>query len=110
MKLLLDHNLSPRLVNRLADIYSQASHVALLGLDRASDEVVWAYARENQFCIVTKDSDFNDLSVLRGFPPKVIWLQIGNCTTAELETLLRRHAVAIHDFLADTTVGTLVLL
>jgi predicted nuclease of predicted toxin-antitoxin system len=110
MKLFFDHNLSPRLVQRLADLYPDASHVALVGLERASDTAVWAYAQTNDFIIVTKDSDFNDLSVLRGFPPKVIWLQLGNCTTHDLETALRRNHKAIGDFASDPTVGVLVII
>jgi predicted nuclease of predicted toxin-antitoxin system len=107
MKLFFDHNLSPRLVQRLADLYPNASHVALVGLERASDNVVWTYAQTNDYIIVTKDSDFNDMSVLRGFPPKVIWLQLGNCTTDELETALRRNHTAISDFSNDRTIGVL---
>jgi predicted nuclease of predicted toxin-antitoxin system len=109
MSLLFDHNLSVRLIARLADLFPQATHVTLVGLDRATDSVVWAYAQSHNLAIVTKDSDFSDLSVLRGFPPKVIWLRLGNCTTTQIEALLRRQAVTIQDFLIDQTVGTLVL-
>jgi predicted nuclease of predicted toxin-antitoxin system len=105
MKLFFDHNLSPRLVARLADLYPNASHVVFVGLDRASDSTVWSYAQTNNYTIVTKDSDFSDMSVLRGFPPKVIWLQLGNCTTSDLENALRRHHIAIQDFAADPTLG-----
>jgi predicted nuclease of predicted toxin-antitoxin system len=49
------------------------------------------------------------MSVLRGFPPKVIWLRIGNCTTTALEDLLRHHQLTVHTFLADPTAGTLIL-
>ena len=109
MKLFFDHNLSPRLVQRLVDLYPNASHVALVGLERASDSIVWSYAQTNDYIIVTKDSDFNDMSVLRGFPPKVIWLQLGNCTTRDLETVLRRHHTAVYDFASDPTAGVLVI-
>ena len=60
MKLLFDHNLSPRLVARLADVLPDASHVALAGLDRATDQQVWEFAREHGYTIVTKDTDFGD--------------------------------------------------
>ena len=109
MKLLYDHNLSPRLVERLAGIFPGALHVADVGLSCATDEEVWAYAASKNACIVTKDSDFNDLSVLRDPPPKVIWLRIGNCTTTRLEALLRDHAVLIHDFLLDDTARMLMI-
>ncbi|WP_228061604.1 DUF5615 family PIN-like protein [[Phormidium] sp. LEGE 05292] len=72
MKLLFDHNLSPRLVNRLADIFPNSNHLFLLGFDQVPDREVWQYARDNNFIIVTKDSDFNEIVILRGFPPKVI--------------------------------------
>ena len=62
MKLLFDHNLSPRLVNRLADIYPNSNHLFNLNLDTAEDSFVWKYARDNDLTIVTKDSDFSELS------------------------------------------------
>ena len=110
MKLLCDHNLSHRLVQRLADLYPNASHVALVGLDRASDMAIWTYAQTHDYIIVTKDSDFNDLSVLRSFPPKVIWLQLGNCTTNDIEAALRRNYTAILDFTNDTMTGLLIII
>lgn len=83
MKLLFDHHLSFRLAHRLADLFPDNSHVVSHRLDRASDTVVWEFARANGFTLVTKDADFSDLSILRGFPPKVVWVRLGNCTTAE---------------------------
>ena len=50
---------------------------------------MWAYAKANDFVIVSKDSDFVDLSVLEGAPPKVVWVRLGNCTTASVALLLR---------------------
>ena len=72
MKLLFDHNLSPRLVNRLGDLYPNSNHLFNLGLDTVEDFIIWQYARDNEFIIVTKDSDFSELSLVGGFPPKVI--------------------------------------
>jgi predicted nuclease of predicted toxin-antitoxin system len=72
MKLLFDQNLSSKLVSRLADLFPHSSHVQGVGLDCASDDQVWEYARLNGFAVVTKDEDYNDLSVLRGSPPKVV--------------------------------------
>lgn len=89
-KLLFDQNLSPRLASRLADLYPDSSHVSLAGLDRASDGALWVYAQANDYILVTKDIDFNDMSVLRGFLPKVLWLRLGNCTTRDVEQALRR--------------------
>jgi len=110
MKLLFDHNLSPRLVRRLADLYPDTSHVFLVGLDRASDMAVWNYAQTNDYIIITKDSDFSDVSVLRGFPPKVIWLRLGNCTTSDVERTMRSGFAAIDAFANDPSVGILELI
>ncbi|MCB0191205.1 MAG: DUF5615 family PIN-like protein [Anaerolineae bacterium] len=95
MKLLLDQNLSPRLVQRLSDLYPNSEHVANVAFDRAFDKDVWEYAHKNDYLIVTKDVDFSELSVLLGFPPKVIWIRRGNCSTKELEMILRDNYDAI---------------
>ena len=110
MKLLFDQNLSPHLVGRLADLYPGSEHVSRIGLDRASDEAVWDYARDNEYSIVTRDTDFSELSVLRGSPPKVLWIRIGNCTTGQIEALLRAHHGAIEAFKDDAAAGVLMLL
>lgn len=107
MKLLFDHHLSPKLVKRLGDLYPDSSHVYLLGMDQEADPLIWEYAKLNHFVIVTKDADFTDLSVLRGFPPKVIWLKLGNCTTQQVEDVIRSHQTAIAAFAADPINGLL---
>lgn len=109
MKLLFDQNLSPKLVANLADLFPESSHVQVEGLDRATDADVWGYARLNGFVIVSKDEDFSDLSVMRGSPPKVVWLQIGNCTTGQVEALFRSHFGDIETFVEDSSAGVLVL-
>ena len=109
MKLLFDQNLSPGLVPGLADVFPDSNHVFPLGLGRASDSAVWEFARDNGFALVTKDADYSDLMTLRGFPPKVLWLRLGNCTTVQVETLLRLHQPAIEQMGRDPSVGILSL-
>jgi len=109
MRLLLDHNLSPRLVNRLADIFPDSTHLYLLGMDREGDRNIWTYALNNGFTIVTRDSDYNELLVLLGFPPKVIWIRCGNCSTNEIEIILRSHIEDIQLLAIDQTFGILTL-
>jgi predicted nuclease of predicted toxin-antitoxin system len=109
MKLLLDNNLSPKLVSKLASPYPDSSHVAMLGLDRASDMEVWQHAQQNGYCLVTKDSDFNELLASKGFPPKVIWIRLGNCSTTEIADLLEKQHEAILEFAEDESVGLLEL-
>lgn len=92
MKLLFDQNLSPHLVSLLTDLYPGSIHVRDIGLERADDQVVWDYAASHQLMIVTKDADLHQMSFLYGHPPKVVWIQRGNCSTNEIEMLLRsRH-------------------
>ncbi len=89
MKLLLDQNLSRHLVPALAKVFPGTLHVSALGLERAADEIVWEQAAQDGLTIVTKDADFYQRSVLRGFPPKVVWLTLGNCSKRDvLEALL----------------------
>ena len=109
MKLLFDQNLSPRLVRRLADLYPDSSHVYLIGLDAAPDLVIWQYAQDNDFIIVTRDADFSDLNVLLGYPPKVIWIRRGNCTTREIESILRTNYEVVESLAKDSSVGILTL-
>jgi predicted nuclease of predicted toxin-antitoxin system len=109
VKLLFDHNLSPRLVNRLSDLYPGSNHVHSLGLDQAPDREVWEYARREGFLIVTKDADFSDLCMLLGFPPKIIWIRRGNCKTSDMETILRRHYADVKALDEDTVIGVLAL-
>jgi predicted nuclease of predicted toxin-antitoxin system len=109
MKLLLDQNLSPRLVSRLADLYPDSQHVSFIGLDQADDSAVWEYANQNDFTVVTRDSDFSELSVLRGSPPKVIWIRRGNCSTNQIEEILRSHSEEIKQFSDNPNLGILKL-
>ena len=66
------------------------------------DRQVWQYAKTNGFTIVTKDGDYNDLLILSGFPPKIIWIRRGNCSTNEIENILRMHYLDIQEFSAIT--------
>ena len=109
MKLLLDQNLSYRLVSRLVDVWPETSHVSFVGLASASDNVVWDYARANGYVIVSKDSDFNERSVLYGTPPKVLWLRVRNSTTDRVEATLRAHLTEIQAFVDDPILGVLEL-
>ena len=109
MKLLFDQNLSFRLVTKLADLYPDCQHVRNIGLKEAPDTEVWEFARDNDYAIVSKDADFHQRSLLLGFPPKIIWVKLGNCSTAEVEELLRNHFEDIERFLADDIATFLIL-
>jgi predicted nuclease of predicted toxin-antitoxin system len=109
VKLLFDHNLSPRLIDLLQDLYPHSNHVYLLGLDQAPDREIWKFAEQEDFLIVTKDADFSDLCLLLGSPPKVIWIRRGNCKTFEIAQTLRQHYDDVEALTSDTVVGVLTL-
>ncbi len=98
MKLLFDQDLSYRIVEKLMPLYPDSVHVRLLGLESADDDTIWNFARANEYVIVSKDSDFHQRSLVLGFPPKVIWLRCGNCSTDQIEKVLRDNQVAIQEF------------
>jgi predicted nuclease of predicted toxin-antitoxin system len=101
MKLLFDHNLSYKLVARLADLFPNSEHVRNVNLHEADDRPVWEYARAHGFAIVSKDEDFHQLSFLYGAPPKVVWVRLGNRTTADIEQALRRRHTDLLQFDAN---------
>ncbi len=110
MKLLFDQNLSPELVQRLAEVFPDSAHVSTLGLDRSDDALVWLYARENDFTIVTQDADYGEMSAIGGFPPRVVWIRRGNSSTQEIEAILRARRDAIESLQGDSVAGLLILL
>lgn len=109
MKLLFDENLSPKLSHLLADIFPESTHVRDVGMKATNDPIVWNYAKDNDFMIVSKDADMHDLSLVFGNPPKVIWLRLGNCSTRQVEELLRQDFIIIELFYKDEFVSLLSL-
>jgi len=103
MKLLLDENLSRRLVPFLQHDYPGSSQVVLLGLESASDREVWQKAKDDGYVIVTRDADFQELSLVWGQPPKVVRLRTLNQTRAATLKVLLDHreliveSLVIHD-------------
>lgn len=67
------------------------------------------FAREQGFTLVSKDSDFHQRSLLYGFPPKLIWLQVGNCSTELIENLLFQSRGDIEAFCNDNNHAFLIL-
>ena len=101
MKLLLDQNLSFRLLEKLEPAYPDSTQVKFVALDQADDLIVWQYAKENRFVIVSKDSDFHEFSVLYGHPPKIIWLKCGNKPKWYILAALLNHQDRIEAFFRD---------
>ena len=101
MKFLIDHNLSPKLVHYLKDSFPGSVHTSDLRFDRTPDQELWQYAAQNGFHILTKDTDYEQLSMLKGAPPKVVWLRIGNAPTSTVRLVLDTYRTEIENFLHD---------
>ena len=109
MKLLFDENLSPSLAKYFNGTFLTSMHVSEINLANENDVDVWEYAKHNNFSIVSKDKDFNHMVSLFGFPPKVIWIRRGNCSTQEIKFLINSHSEIIKSFLDDSTNGILTI-
>ena len=106
MKLLFDATVSHKLVRALASEYPGSAHVRDVGLRGAEDCQIWDHARAHDFVIVSKDTDFRERSYVEGFPPKIIWLDVGNADTVAIAMLLRSGLERIEGFgtLEETSV------
>lgn len=111
MKLLLDQNISYRLVKQLENHFTQVSHVKLAALTDASDLDIRNYAKKEGFTIVTYDDDFVKYNYLYGAPPKVIWIRQGNLSNEALAQLLLAKKEKIELFIAtELQIGILEIL
>ena len=100
MKLLFDQNLSPKLVDIFNDSFDDCQHLQNIGFGETDDLLVWEYAKINGYTIVSKDGDFNNLVSHFGFPPKVIWLRRGNCSTEIIIDIIKEHKEVIKSFIS----------
>lgn len=94
----------------LQDLFPNSAHVDQVGLGSSYDREVWEYARANDYTLVSKDSDFHEMSILHGYPPKVIWIKRGNCSSKQIELLLRNQAAKIKTMLDDPETAFVILL
>lgn len=108
MKLLIDANLSWRLVGLLKFEFEGITHVIQTGLqENASDTTIWNFAHQNNYSIITNDDDFYLLSLTKGFPPKIILLRTGNQSTNYIAQILIKHKNEINIFLESKEYGVL---
>lgn len=101
MKLLLDQNISRKLVKKLTPDFPGTNHVSHAGIETRPDFGVWKYAKDNEFTIITQDADYYELSLINGFPPKIIWLRCGNNTTNYIYYLIMEHKESIQQFIEE---------
>ena len=109
MKLLLDENLSDRVVPQILDLYPGSTHVKSHSFIHTDDVLIWAFAAQHGYTIVSKDADFHQRSLVFGHPPKFIFLRVGNCPTRRITELLRSNYVLLSAFASDANASILVL-
>ena len=109
MKLLLDENLSDRILSQIVDLYPDSAHVKTLGFIHTNDTLIWSYAKQHDYIIASKDADFHQRSLVFGHPPKLVFLRIGNCPTGRITQLLRSNFGLLSAFEADPNSSILIL-
>lgn len=109
MKLLVDQNLSSRLVRMLSAEYPGSSHVVDLGFSGRPDREIWDSARSGNWVLVSKDDDFQQLGFRFGHPPEIVRLRIGNAGTDRITDLLRESSARIATFVEDPEAAVLIL-
>ena len=110
MKLLFDQNISHRILKILSNEFEGSTTVKKENLIDSSDKAIWEFAKKSNYTIVTQDSDFNDLNLLNGFPPKIIWIRTGNLKTEELANILKNHFGELKDFEKNQNFGCFEIL
>ena len=107
MKLLFDQNISFRIINKIALVYPNSEQVIGLQLENSSDLEIWTFAKNNNYTIITFDSDFFDLTNLYGHPPKIIWRKTGKTSTKEIAQLLINKVDLIKEFIENDEIACL---
>jgi predicted nuclease of predicted toxin-antitoxin system len=101
VKLLFDQNISYRVIKKISPLYPDAQQIRALGLENSTDIQIWEYAKKSDYSIVTFDADYFDIASLKGHPPKIIWLRVGNTTTDNLARLFIDKYNQIEDFISN---------
>jgi len=109
MKLIFDENISHRILKKLSIEYENSIHCKSINIAPKTDQTIWEYSKSNDFTIVTFDEDFYEWMMLKGFPPKIIWLRTGNTTTSIIAELLNKKSSEIKEFHGNPEIGILEL-
>ena len=96
-------------ISQILDLYPDSTHIKSHGLMQTSDTLIWSFARQHGYTIVSKDGDLHQRSLVFGHPPKLVFLRVGNCATSRITQLLRTHYVELSAFDADANSSILVL-
>lgn len=98
---MFDQNISFRITKKLENNFPGSLHVSHCNLNDCEDSEIWEFARDNDFAIVTFDSDFYDISIINGHPPKIIWIRMGNLSTNEIVRLMLDNQETIVSFVVN---------
>lgn len=107
MKLLFDENISYKILKKIGSDYNDSNPCNSIRPLLKNDLEIWGYAKNNNFSIVTFDEDFYEWMVLKGFPPKIIWLRTGNTSTNDIANSLNLKVDSIKEFLENPDIGIL---
>ena len=109
MRLLLDNNLSPRLVDSLRDAGHDVEHVSDPGLQASPDDEVLRYASAHGRVLVSADTDFGALLARTGADrPSVILIRRSSARRAdEIAALLLSNLDQVAD---DLDAGAIVVM
>ncbi len=107
MKLLLDENISHRITKHLSKEFPDSKHVVDISNERIFDLQIWEFAKENDFVIVTYDEDFYEWQLMRGYPPKIVWLRFGNAKNDLIIKKIIDHSESIKKLAEDGDLGLL---
>ena len=110
MSLLFDQNISFKIIKKIEGIFPGSQQVKSLGLENKSDKEIWAFAKKHNYSIVTFDSDFYDLSIIWGSPPKIIWIRTNDQRTTSIEKLLKSHKKTIKGFIESSELACLEII
>lgn len=107
MKILLDENISYRVIKIVAHQYPEMRSMSELGLLGSKDTQIWEFAKLNHYTIFTNDEDFCEMSVLKGHPPKVIWLKTHNLSKQQIAEIFLEKSDIIREFIEIDDAGCL---
>ena len=90
VKLLLDENLSDRIVPQILDLYPDSTHVKSHKLVHADDTLIWSFAQQNGFTIVSKDADFTSAAWSSGIRPSLSSCGLATAQPSALQNFFGR--------------------
>lgn len=107
MRFLADAGISPQTVTLLETLKHETEHVRVLGMHRATDREVLAYARTHNQVVLTFDLDFGEiLAAVAVRAPSVIIFRLSDQRPANVN---RQLAVVLLECAAELEMGALVL-